>query len=88
MPAHTNYRVIVRFSLDHDGNSGVRNGVIAKLQSAGLQNTRTGAWETPSGNIVDVSMQLNAVLDDIAKLSSDPDHTMTLDHIWIYIDKA
>jgi hypothetical protein len=88
MPAHTSYRAIIRFSLDDDDNSAVRNGAIARLQLAGFNNTNTGAWETPLGDIIAIKTQLNAVLDEIATLSADPNYSMTLDHIWFYIDKV
>ena len=88
MPAHTSYRAIVGFSLGADDDSAVRNGAIAKLQSAGFLDTQIGAWETPLGDISAIKNQLNAVLDEIATLSTDPAYSMTLDHIWFYIDKV
>ena len=90
MPAHKKYRAIIRFSLDKDDNSAIRNSVFKKhLKKAGITNNRkTGAWETPASELVQIQKQLSIVLDELATLSSDPDYKAVLDHLWIYIDKA
>jgi hypothetical protein len=82
------YRAIVRFSLDHDDNSNVRNNVIGKLHKAGFQNTKTGAWETSAASLLMIQKYICAAMDEIAALTADVNSPMTLDHIWLYIDKV
>lgn len=86
--AHTNYRAIIRFSLDDDDQSRVRNSAIAKLKDIGFTNEKTGAWETTGTSIIEIKKKVCEILEDIAVLSADQNHPMTLDHIWLYIDKV
>ena len=90
MPSHKKYRVIIRFSLDNDDKSKIRNSVFNKnLKKAGITNNKkTGAWESPSSDLILIQKQLAIVLDELANLSSDPEYKAVLDHLWIYIDKA
>lgn len=88
MAKHDKYRAIVRFSLDGDDSSQVRNNVILKLKKAKFKNTKTGAWETLANTLTAIQKQMCGVLDEIAHLTEDDGSPMTLDHIWFYIDKA
>ncbi len=90
MLTHKKYRVIIRFSLDKDDNSAIRNKVFSKhLKKAGIANNKkTGAWESASSDLILIQRQLSIVLDELASLSSDPEYKAVLDHLWIYIDKA
>lgn len=80
-------RVIVRFSLNSDPTSAVRNNVANTLQQAGLQNTGTGTWE---GNAP--ATQIAAGLQSAIAALTAPQNVpganpaAKLDHLWIYVD--
>lgn len=78
------WRVIVRFSLDKDPSSGLRNAIAGKLQAAGINRTATGTWESSNLSAVDAANTLAGVL---GQLASPPTGT-SLDHIWVYIDST
>jgi hypothetical protein len=88
MAVHTNYRVIIRFSLTDDKSSAVRNETIAKLKEIGFDNTKTGVWESSSSDIIQIQKVLSGILEDLAILSADDSFPTILNHLWIYIDKA
>lgn len=90
MAAHTNYRAIIRISYDGDNvpTAAVRNSVASRLEDAGFTRNGTGAFETASSNIIAIQTQLSAALEDIAHISANEDHSTSLDHIWIYMDKV
>ena len=57
-------RVIVRFSLNGDTGSNVRNnGAQPALNGAGIQNTGTGTWEVAAGAPADVATALKGLID-------------------------
>src|SRR5579862_7558133 len=88
-----NWRVIVRFSLDYDKNSAVRNYMAPILESCGIKRRRTGTWEsrTPHVDPHDAATQLSKVFRTLAdpksKVGAAGPHA-ELDHIWIYIDRV
>ena len=90
MPSHINYRAIIRLSLDGDNvpTSALRNEITKMFDSSTLIKTSTGIYETRSSNILDIQKGINQVLENLAKNSANEDHPSSLDHIWIYIDKA
>ena len=92
MPSHTNYRAIIRLSLNGENipTAAIRNEITKTLDLAGLAKIedKTGVYETKSANIIDIQKRLNEVLENLANISVDDDHASTLDHIWIYIDKV
>lgn len=85
------WRVIIRFSLDKDHGSSVRNsGISPLLQQAGIARTDTGTWESRHANRTEAAEQLAEVM----KLLADPSEVqgasgdIELDHLWIYIDRS
>ena len=82
------WRIIIRFSLDNDGGSFVRNAIGQALDLAGIKRTATGTWESVAANPVSVSKQLAQVMDILHNPQQIPnvEHYTHLDHIWIYID--
>jgi hypothetical protein len=78
------WRVIVRFSLNNDQKSTVRNEIQAILSSAGIVNTGTGTWEAAAADETKVASQLSELL---ARLASAGGQGVGLDHVWIYIDR-
>jgi hypothetical protein len=87
-----NWRVIVRFSLDYDKNSAVRNAVAPLLEAAGIRRTKTGTWESRVTHCTPAhaSKQMRAVLRILenpqAKVGGAGPHAL-LDHLWVYIDR-
>jgi hypothetical protein len=93
-----NWRVILRFSLDGDKNSALRNAIEKRLviqpwnggTNYGLTRTTTGTWESPALPVA-VAQQL---LTDALNLLTAPssvngiDPGAMLDHFWLYIDRA
>lgn len=91
------YRVILRFSLNSDLNSAVRNfleplitGKLPGLPPAGLLNTGTGTWESPSISLQSACLIMSGVLANLSTANALPgaDPSVVLDHLWLYIDKA
>ena len=83
-------RIIIRFSLNSDTRSIVRNYVGKKiLAPSGIVNTGTGTWEI-SRNVLPMGSIRAAV--DAVKLLSNPStvagaaQSVRLDHLWLYID--
>jgi len=84
------WRVIVRMSLSDDQGSVLRNSLSSTFAAAGLQNTATGIWESPS---VDIKMAADSMASLIRTLAdpssvSGVDPTVALNHLWIYVDQA
>ena len=84
------WRVIIRISYFHDHGSRLRNHIATLFTAMGLQNTKTGTWESPSVPIAQATAQLKLVLDAIAKPQVVPgvDQQTLLNHLWVYIDLA
>ena len=85
------WRVIIRFSLDGDHGSSVRNnGISPLLRRAGITRTDTGTWESRHANRTEAAEQLA----DVMSLLADPSQVqgassnIELDHLWIYIDRS
>lgn len=79
-------RIILRFSLNTDPGSVVRNAVAGLLQSAGFNNTGTGTWEatgTPSA-MTAITTVLNTLTNPAQIPNANP--SVTVDHIWFYLD--
>ncbi len=84
------WRVIVRFSLDGDNRSAVRNAVVGILLANGISRTTTGTWETQALPPAQAASCMASVLTQLASpgtVSGASAHAH-LDHIWIYIDSA
>jgi hypothetical protein len=79
-------RVILRFSLNNDSGSSLRNQVVPTLEAAGLTKSKTGTWESDNISLLAASQLLGNALGQIsdAELTSGA----RLDHFWIYIDRT
>jgi hypothetical protein len=83
------WRIIIRFSLDYDENSAVRNQVEQILDVAGITRTATGTWESAAAAPAIISKQLAQVMGILQNPQqiAGVQHYTHLDHIWIYIDQ-
>jgi hypothetical protein len=79
------WRVIVRFSLEGDDNSTLRNHLAAELEAVGITRTRTGSWESPGMPAADAAQRLGAVLTILSQAGANA-RAPYLDHLWVYID--
>ena len=77
------YRVIVRIGYTGDDGT-VTTAMRAHLQNLGLENTRTGTWESASVELGEIGECLSDVLTDLSEL--DDHGGPCLKHLWIYID--
>jgi len=79
------WQIIVRLSLDADGNSAVRNKVAPFFTNMGLhqRSRRTGTWE--SYEIEDMQKACSG-LRKVTRVLENPG--VRLDHLWVYIAKA
>ena len=88
-----NWRVLIRFSLDHDKSSRVRNALVPVFQACGIRRTKTGTWQsrlphpTPEAAARQLSRVLRVLSDPRAHVSSVAAYTR-LDHIWFYIERV
>jgi hypothetical protein len=81
------WRVIIRFSLNFDQYSVVRNHIANILTPKGIINTTTGTWESVELlDETDAAETLANVIIDLAKAPMINPGTR-LDHLWIYLDR-
>lgn len=85
-----NWRVIVRFSLDNDSASVLRNTIASLLNANGISRTTTGTWESAAMPRSQAASCLSGVLTQLATPGTiaGVNPLAHLDHIWIYIDSA
>ena len=76
-------RVLVRISFFHDRGSRLRNQLAPMFAAMGLQNTRTGTWESPAVDLAQAAAQMNLVLQALADPQAIPgvDQQATLNHL-------
>lgn len=77
------YRVILRFSLDGDYGSYVRNHFTNQLFKLGLRPCGTGTLESetpPTGAAAGLMQQIASVLNEMPQ-------GVAIDHIWLYLDR-
>lgn len=79
-------RVILRFSINYEKNSALRNHVAGILTGAGLKNTGTGTWEANA-----VNAGVFGALHQALQAFENPQGVgaaagVTVDHIWLYMD--
>jgi hypothetical protein len=85
------YRVIFRMSLNHDTYSAVRNEVEKRLGVSGIRKRpgKTATWE--AGGLEPRALltvaRILAELAEPSKISSGASSTVTVDHIWLYVDR-
>ncbi len=84
------WRVIVRISFFHDSGSRLRNHLVPMFTAMGLQNTRTGTWESAGVDLAQATAQMTLVLQAIAAPQGIPgvDPQTELNHLWVYIDRV
>lgn len=84
------WRVIIRISFFHDTGSRLRNHLAPLFNAMGLQNTLTGTWESPGVGLGQAAAQMNLVLQALAnpQALAGVDPQATLNHLWVYIDRA
>lgn len=78
------YRVILRFSLDGDSSSKVRNSLTSKLSSLGLSQSGTGKWESEELPTVAAA----GLMQQIASVLNEMPQGVAIDHIWLYLDRG
>lgn len=79
-------RVIVRFSLNKDKGSALRNKLAKILKDAGfVQAAKTGTYDNPNTTAADLSATLTAFWNKIGTHSAKGTKP-TLDHFWMYCD--
>lgn len=93
-PVVGNWRVILRFSLDYDKSSAVRNAIVPILKQCGIKrNIKTGTWEsiTPHCSPTAAAQQLGTVLQMLsapqAAVNGAGPHAK-LDHFWLYVEQV
>jgi hypothetical protein len=84
------WRVIIRVSYFHDHRSRLRNDIATFFTAMGLQNTKTGTWESAVVPLAQAAAQLSQVLHVLANPQAVPgvDPQAALNHLWVYIDRA
>ena len=88
-----NWRVLVRFSLDYDKASSVRNTIAPVLKKCGIVRTKTGTWQSHKAHCspADAAKQLGRLLNILknpqSAVNSAGPHAK-LDHIWFYIERV
>jgi hypothetical protein len=76
-------QIILRFSLNGDTNSKIRNKIDGRLMSEGFTRGHTATWQIASGA---TAAQLKAARSAVKTLVTLPSGGASLDHIWLYID--
>lgn len=81
------WRATIRFSLNDDRNSSVRNSIAGMLEQHRFHRRSTGTWETDEEMPeADVATVLHLLAEQLASAHrSNPD--AHLDHLWIYVDQ-
>jgi hypothetical protein len=88
-----NWRVLIRFSLDFDKSSKIRNALVPVLAACGIRRTKTGTWQsrlphpTPDAAARQLSRVLKILSDPAAHVSGVRSYAR-LDHIWFYIERV
>ncbi len=84
------WRVILRFSLNKDKNSALRNSIAGALLERGFQRTKTGTWERDDFDSPGKAMR---AVREVTRRIQDPHKygpktsTVILDHVWVYVDQ-
>jgi len=84
-------RAIVRFSMNGDTTSAVRNAAVERLRNAGFANTATGTWEVQGAALVPVATAVQEALEILQNPAVHVPNAVpgaALDHIWVYIDQV
>jgi hypothetical protein len=81
------WRVIIRFSLNADQGSVVRNNIARILGDGNIKNTATGTWESSGLPEEEAAKTLADVMKELANAPT-LNHGAYLDHLWIYVDRS
>ena len=74
-------RTIVKFSLNNDSNSALRNRLTSILQTIGLRRTGTGTYE---GHVQEA--ELKSALGEFWGATAGHRGNAQLDHFWMLVD--
>ncbi len=81
-------RIILRFSLNKDTNSAVRNH-IASILSPTFSKTSTGTWESKASpapaSALTAAASVLTVLNSPTSIQG-ANASVTVDHLWLYVD--
>ena len=84
------WRVILRFSLNRDRHSALRNAIATELTNRGFQRTKTGTWESAD---LDTPNEALRALREVTRRVANPRRfvgnasRVILDHLWVYVDQ-
>ena len=87
------WSVIIRFSIDSDIGSKVRNKLAPLLQNAGFTQFggNTGSWRIDATNPIDAAKTMSdliAILANPLGTVTNADPATITDHIWIYVERS
>lgn len=89
-PSEPKWRVIVRFSMQGDIGTTVRNKMVSHLRECDFENTgNTGSWTCNTTNPQCAADKLCEILNIAADVEyAEVNHSQgtDLDHMWIYIE--
>ena len=90
------WRVIIRFSLDDDKGSAVRNEIarilekpLGQLSLNGITRTATGTWESNSMDAGEAGAAMSQMIKLLTDTQAVPGASVDalMDHLWIYADR-
>jgi hypothetical protein len=83
------WRVILRFSLNGDTGSPLRNAIAAELGKRGFERTKTGTWERDDFDSPTEAMR--AIREVTRRLETPRKYgggsRAIMDHLWVYADQ-
>ncbi len=81
-------RAIIRFSIDNEDNSALRNKLQAVLRRQGFSNKKNTATYSGKGPKTDAKKLADALYAFWVKLYKHPAHRPgKLDHFWMYVER-
>lgn len=84
------WRAIIRFSLNDDRGSVIRNSLAGMLEAHGFRRRSTGTWEAAEEADLpesDVATVLRLLADQLSS-GSEQNPDAHLDHLWVYVDQV
>lgn len=84
------WRAILRFSLNRDTNSALRNAIAAELRRRNFRRTKTGTWECDDLDSPELAMR---AIREVTRRIQNPQGVsgtnprVILDHLWVYVDQ-
>ena len=84
------WRVILRFSLNRDMSSALRNAIAIELRNLRFQRTKTGTWECD--DFKSAALAMRSVREVTRRLENPtryvPNSRAIMDHLWVYADQT